>query len=222
MAFASALAVEGDGEAVRFVADLLDKVQDWRMPLEDDRFVLLAVDVKDFFFFGDAGERLIDDLERFEGFGGGVQLADSAVNQDQTGHRFLFFLNTAIAAGDGFAHAGEVVVLARNAAVRIFAFAADDEFAVVAFFHTAEFPDDHGSDGVSSLHVRDVETLDAFGLFRKIERVLQGLADGARTWLQDAEALFEGMRGIVFDEIEEGAFAAALRSADFDFVAGAL
>ena len=38
------------------------------------------------------GERLVDDLERFERFGGGVQLAEAAVDQDETGHRLLFFL----------------------------------------------------------------------------------------------------------------------------------
>ena len=52
------------------------------MTVEDDGFVFLAVDVKNFFLLGDAGERLIDDLEGVEGLGGGVKLADAAVDQD--------------------------------------------------------------------------------------------------------------------------------------------
>src|SRR5579884_645270 len=137
LALAAALTVEGDGEAVSFIANLLNQVQDGRMALQDDRFVFLAVHVKDFFLLGDAGEGLIDDLQRFERFGGGVKLADAAVNQNQAGHGLFLFLQAAIAARHGFAHAGEIVVLYSGA------FAANDEFAVVAFFHAAAFPDDH-------------------------------------------------------------------------------
>ena len=52
------------------------------MTVEDKGFVFLAVDVENFFFFGDAGEGLVDDLERIERLGGGVELADAAVDQD--------------------------------------------------------------------------------------------------------------------------------------------
>lgn len=55
LAFAAAKAVEGDGEAVSFVADLLDQVEDGRVAVEDAGFVFAAVDVEDFFLFGDAG-----------------------------------------------------------------------------------------------------------------------------------------------------------------------
>ncbi len=58
VAHLAALAVVGDGEAVGFVADLLDEVQDGRAAVEDDGVGLLPVDVDDFFVFGDGRERL--------------------------------------------------------------------------------------------------------------------------------------------------------------------
>ena len=76
--------------------------------------------------------------------------------------------------------------------------------------------------GVRSLNVGNVETFDALRLFGKIQRGLQRFADGARSGFQDAEALLEGMLGVAFDQIEEGALAAALRREDFHFVPGAL
>ena len=111
LALAATQAVEGYGEAMGFVANLLDEMQHRRVAIENARLVFLAVDVEDLFFLGDAGERLIDDLQGLQGVGGGVELADSAVDQDQAGERLLLFLHAAIAASDGFVHAGEVVVL---------------------------------------------------------------------------------------------------------------
>ena len=58
--------------------------------VEHDRIVFLSVDVDDFFSLGDRGQRLVDDLQRFERFGGGVELPEAAVDQDQAGHRLLF------------------------------------------------------------------------------------------------------------------------------------
>ena len=111
LAFAAAEAMEGDGEAVSLVADLLDEVEDGIVAVELDGLVFLAVEVEDFFFFGDAGEGLVDDSEGFEGFSGGVELADAAVDEDEAGERLVFFEDAFVAAGDGFAHGGEVVVL---------------------------------------------------------------------------------------------------------------
>ena len=81
------------------------------MAVELDGLVFLAVEIEDFFLFGDAGEGLVDDGEGFEGFGGGVELADAAVDEDQAGEGLVFFEDAFVAAGDGFAHGGEVVVL---------------------------------------------------------------------------------------------------------------
>src|SRR5580704_9548220 len=72
----AALTVEGDREAMSFVANLLDQMQHGRVVVEDEG---------DLFFFGDTGHGLIDDREFVECFGGGVELADAAVNQDQAG-----------------------------------------------------------------------------------------------------------------------------------------
>lgn len=121
LALAAAQTVEGDGEAMGFVADLLDEVEDRGVAVEHARLVFTAVNVKDFFFFCDAGQRLIDDLQGFESLGGGAKLADATVDEDQTGHGFLFFLEEAVTAEDGFVHAGEIVVLARGDLREVFA-----------------------------------------------------------------------------------------------------
>lgn len=52
----AAFAVVGDGEAVGFVADLLDEVEDGGAAVEDDRGVLVTVDVDDLLAFGDGGK----------------------------------------------------------------------------------------------------------------------------------------------------------------------
>ena len=120
------LAVKSDSEAVRLVADLLDEVQNRRVMFENNRLVFLSEDVQNFFFLCDARERLIDDLQRIERLRGSVQLADAAVNQNQTWERLFFFLQAPVAARHRFAHAGEVVVLRNrigrtigNGAIRI-------------------------------------------------------------------------------------------------------
>ena len=81
------------------------------MPLQYDRLIFLSKNVKNFFFFGDAGDRLIDDLQRFERLHRGVKLPDSAINQDESGEFFLLFLQPAIPPRHGFAHAGKIIVL---------------------------------------------------------------------------------------------------------------
>ena len=81
----AALTVEGDREAMSFVANLLDQMQHRRMMVEDHGLIFTTENVENLFFLGDAGHRLIDDGEFVEGFGGGVELADAAVNQDQAG-----------------------------------------------------------------------------------------------------------------------------------------
>ena len=219
LAGAAALPMETHGETMGFVADLLDQMQDRGVSFQNDRFVLLAEDVENFFFFGDAGHRLIDDLQGFERLRGGVQLPQPAVDENQAGKQLLFFLQTAIPANHCFIHAGEVVVLRARTSFGSF-IAPDDELAVLGFFHAAVFPNDHGRDRIRALDVRYVEAFDALGLFGQIQRGLQGFANGAGRGLEDAETLFEGMFGIVFHQIEKGALAASLRSENFHFVPG--
>ncbi len=43
--------------------------------------------------------------------GGGMELADATVDQDQAWQRLFLFEDAAIAAGDRFPHAGKIVVL---------------------------------------------------------------------------------------------------------------
>src|SRR5580704_8376320 len=86
-------------------------MEDGRMAVEYAGFVFLAVDIENFLFFCDGGERLIDDLQRFQSIGGGVQLTDPAIDQDQAGEWLLLFQDAAIPASNSFFHAGEIVVL---------------------------------------------------------------------------------------------------------------
>src|SRR5947209_11854973 len=74
LAFSPSQAVKGHRKPVRLVANLLNQVEDRRMPFEGDWLVLLAMNVNYLFFFGDAGERLIDDLQFFQGFRRGAEL----------------------------------------------------------------------------------------------------------------------------------------------------
>ena len=72
-----------DGEAMAFVADQLDKMQHRRAAVENDGLVFIAVDVNDLFLFGDGGERLRGQAEGFESIGGGVKLAQAAIDKNQ-------------------------------------------------------------------------------------------------------------------------------------------
>ena len=202
--------MEGDGEAVGFVADGLDDVEDGVVAVEADGFVLLAVDVDDLFAFGDGGDGLVGDAEGFEGFGGGVELAEAAVDEDDAGELGALFFEAGVAAGDDFAHGGEVVV----AGDRL-----DDEFAVVGLFHLAVLPDDHGGDFIGALDVGDVEAFDAAGGSGEVEGVFEGVGDGLGGGFEDAEAGFKAVFGVGFGEVEESFFFAALGGADFDAAA---
>ena len=86
-----------DGEAVALVADELDEMQDRRAAVEDDGLVFVAVEIDDFFALGDGGERLRREAEGFEGFGGGVELAEAAVDEDERGESGWVLLARVIA-----------------------------------------------------------------------------------------------------------------------------
>src|SRR5208283_4625535 len=199
--------MEGYGETVGFVADLLHEMQDRRMMVENNRIIFLAVDVNDFFSLGDGGERLVDDFEGFERLGGSVELSQAAVDQDETGHGLLFFLEALVAARDYFAHGGEIVHAG---------YSFDDELAIVGFFHLAVFADDHGGYGFGSLNMRNIETLNAPGELGQSQGFLQGFLNGARVWLPDSEALVVGLLGVGPGEIDELAFVSTLRDGDVD------
>src|SRR5260370_38315951 len=165
--------MKGHGKTMGLISDLLNQMQDRRMAFQDDRLIFLAEDVEDFFFLGDARERLIDDLQRVKGLRGGMQLPDSAINQDQARQRFLLLLQPAVAARYGFAHAGEGIVLSARAVAAFFA--ANDEFAVVRLFLSPFFPDPHRSDRIASLVVRNVNALNPVRSLRQLKADLQRL-----------------------------------------------
>jgi hypothetical protein len=173
--------------------------------VENDGVVFLSVDVDDLFALGDGGERLVDDFERFERLGGGVELSQAAVDQHQAGHGLFFFLLPLVAARDHLAHGGEIVHAGDGL---------DDELAVVGFLHLAVFPHHHRCHRFRSLNVRDVEALDALWQLGQAERLLQGFLNGARIGLQNAETLIVRLLGIGAGEIDEFAFVSALRNGD--------
>ena|SRR3974390_1512111 len=105
--------------------------------IEDAGFIFLTEDIEDFFLLGDAGHGLVDDLEGVEGSGSGVELPDSTVDKNEAGQQLLFFLEAAVAPGDHFKHAGEVVVLAKSLREAAGFSTANNKFAVVGFFHSA-------------------------------------------------------------------------------------
>src|SRR5260370_16364910 len=88
----AAVAVESYGKAVGLIADLLDQMEDRRMMFQADRLILLPEDVDDFLLLGDTGDSLVDDFEFFQRRGGRVELAESAVDQDEAGEGLLFLL----------------------------------------------------------------------------------------------------------------------------------
>ena len=83
VAHGAALAMIADGEAMAFVANELHEMEHGRAAVENDGLVFVAVEVDDFFALGDGGQRLRREAERFESFGGGVKLAEAAVDEHE-------------------------------------------------------------------------------------------------------------------------------------------
>ena len=90
VAHGAALAMIADGEAVALVADELHQMQHRRMAVEDDRLLFVAVEVDDLLLFCNRGQRLRGQAEGFKGLGGGVKLAQTAIDQDQRGEGLGF------------------------------------------------------------------------------------------------------------------------------------
>jgi hypothetical protein len=148
----AALTVIADGETVALVADELDEMEDRGAAVEDYGLVFVAVDIDDLFLLGDGGEGLRGEAEGFEGIGGGVELAEAAIDEDEGRELPLFFFQALVAAVDYLAHGGEIVYAEDGH---------DFEFAVGGLVHLAIFPDDEGGDGFRALDVGDIEALDA-------------------------------------------------------------
>ena len=203
----AAFAVKGYGKAVSLVANELHDVEDGRVVVNANRLILTAVDVDDFFPFRDRGQGLVDDADGFEGFSGGMELADTAVDEDEAGQRLLFFHKTLVATGYDLAHAGEIVHAL---------YGTDNEFTVIGLLHLAVFPDDHGGDSLRSLDVGDVETLDTIGELGELEGVLQYGLHHVGLGTHDAKTLVIGLLGILSDEVDQRTLVAANGDVDLD------
>src|ERR1700690_323423 len=101
--------MEGYRKTVGLVANELNQMQDRRMVIKHDRIIFLPVDVDDFLALGDRGQRLVDNFQSLERFGRGVELAESAIDQNETWQRLLLFAEPLVAARDHFAHGCKVV-----------------------------------------------------------------------------------------------------------------
>ena len=99
VAHGPALAVIADGEAMALVADDLDEMEDGRATVEDDGVVFLAVEVDDLFLLGDGGEGLRGQSEFFESFGGSMELAEAAVDEDERGECGGFLVGARLRGG---------------------------------------------------------------------------------------------------------------------------
>src|SRR6266571_706467 len=161
-----------------------------RMPVEHHGLVLLAVDVDDLLAFGDGGKRLAGNLQFGQSLGCGVQLAEAAINEHQARHAAAIGGDALVAAGDHLAHGGEIIHPIHRA---------DDEFAIVGFFHLTVFPNYHRSDRLRALYMGDIEALDAPGQVGKGKRVLES-----------------GLLGVVADQINERALFTTLGNQDLD------
>jgi len=90
-----------DGEAMALVADELDEMENRRAAVEDDGLVFVAVEIDNFFALGDGGQWLAGETERFEGFGGGVELAQAAVDEDEGWEGLRLLLASGLGCGRG-------------------------------------------------------------------------------------------------------------------------
>src|SRR5271154_7554850 len=109
ISYLAALAMEGNGEAMRFIADQLHQMQHRRMVIENYGLALLPVDVDDFFALGYGSQGLIDYFEGFQRLGCRVELTETSVDQDQARHVLFLFAEPLIAPGNHFSHAGKIV-----------------------------------------------------------------------------------------------------------------
>ena len=138
------------GEAVGFVADVLEEFADGIVGGEADFFVM-AVEIENFFFFGDGHQAGHGGIHFPEGFFGGVELAETAVDEDDIGPEFLPRHCPLVAAGDDFFEAGVVVDAGDGfdlkASVAVFEGLAVDEL-------------DHRADGFRAGQMGDVKAFD--------------------------------------------------------------
>src|ERR1700722_13128542 len=91
-AFGTALPMKAHSEAVRFITNLLDQMKNWRVAFQPNGLILLAKYVDNLLLFRDARDGLVDDFQLFKSRARRVELPDSAIDQNQAGEGFRFFL----------------------------------------------------------------------------------------------------------------------------------
>lgn len=137
-------------EAVGFVADVLEELEAEVVALDADG-VADAVDVDEFFFFGEGDDLCGFVVHGFEDVHGGVELADAAVDKDQIGEKLVAGGGLAIPAGDDFLDGEEIVV----------ALAMLDAIAAIAVFEgNAINETDERADHFASLQMGDIDAFD--------------------------------------------------------------
>src|SRR5262245_31023563 len=183
VALRARLAVEGDGEPVRLVADPRDEQQRGARRRQRDRIDAIARE-QQLLFLGDADRDEIRQPELLERGIRGRELAFAAVDEDEIGKRPAELEHRAVAPPNDFLHGGEVVEDAlRLSDVRgpmtdvryAWLAAADSKLAILGTLHAAIFANDHGGDSLRALNGGNVEALDAPRDGRQTQHVTQRL-----------------------------------------------
>ena len=139
-----------DREAVRLVADLLERVECGRRRVEHKRLEALA-DVDLLLLFGQRDDREVVEAEVLEHLEPHIELAAAAVDQDQIRQGRPLLQRPREPPREDFAERGEVVRAGD---------ALDAEPLVVVLLHAPVFPHDHGADLLAALDMGDVVALD--------------------------------------------------------------
>ena len=211
--FGAEVAMEGDAEAVGFVADLLQDAEGLRVPVDEKGIGVADADhLLEALSQTDDGHP-VEDIQLQQRLVGEFKLALTAVDDDQLRQVIGILLQHAgIAAVDDFLHGGVVV----GADDRL-----DLEAAVVLLGGHAVAEDDAGGDGVGTLDVGVVEALHvarqvlhAEGLAEILhDRLLIAVGVGV---LALAEAAGIELAGVLGAELQQGQLVAALGDAEFD------
>ena len=172
------------------------------MPVQADGLLLAASNIDQLLFLGNAGQRLGGEVQGVESGGGGMELSQATVDQDQVGQGAAFLQESPVAARNHFDHALEVV----RPADRL-----DDEFAVVGLLHSALLPNHHAGHAIRPLNVGDVERLDPLWRVFQVHQLGQSLTDHPDAGIQGAEALVEGQAGVPLGQADQLLLGTSLR-----------
>ncbi len=163
-AAAARVAVEGDGEAMGFVADLLEELQGGG-PFAEVEGMRVFGNINLLKSFGKGNDSgLVVDAYLLKRLHRGIELPFAPVNDDEVGQGLLGGDKAVVVAVDDLLHGGKVV----NAFHGL-----DVEVAVLLFGRVAPFETDHGGDRVGALEVGVVKAFDVHGDLFEPEVLLQ-------------------------------------------------